>query len=146
MNRLDHKLIVLMIAFASVFGVLSQAQADSVYIQNTINAYSNTGGRSYDGQDGQDGADGADGEDGRSGSDGETVISGNGDATVRLKTTIDGQTVVDITKQYDGDEDDAYRSTDTKTNAEMSAAERQRLLEILYQVRLILVSYVNDLF
>lgn len=145
MKLFEHKIIAVAIAFASLFATVGPVFAESVYIQNTVSSYANSG------KDGADGEDGEDGADGKSGSSGQTVISGSGSASVKIKTTVNGETIVDIDETHSGDGTVSTSSTtevigDAKVAVELSDEERANIFRLLEQIRLILISYVSQLF
>jgi len=168
MKLFEHKIIAVAIAFTSLFATVGPVFAESVYIQNTVSSYSNTGGDGVDvpcgtstpvasgasdgrceqSEPGRGGQDGEDGEDGESGSDGATVISGTGSATVKIKTTVNGETIVDIDESYSGNGAVSASGTEVHKNgnSELSASERSNILRLLEQIRLILINYVSKLF
>ena len=152
MKLFEHKIIAVAIAFASLFVTVGPVFAETVYIQNTVSSYSNSGGDGQDGEDGKDGENGEDGQDGKSGQDGQTVISGNGSASVQIKTTVNGKTIVDINETNSGDgvvstgTMEVYGTTSATTSAQLSDSERSRIFRLLEQIRLILLNYVSQLF
>ena len=149
MKLFEHKIIAVAIAFTSLFATVGPVFAETVYVQNTVSSYSNSGG---DGEDGKNGEDGEDGQDGKSGQDGQTVISGNGSASVQIKTTVNGKTIVDINETNSGDGGvstgtmEVYGTTSATTSAQLSDSERSRIFRLLEQIRLILLNYVSQLF
>lgn len=144
MKLFEHKIIALAIVLSVSFATVGPVFAESVYIRNTVSSYSNSGGA---GEDGEDGENGKDGEDGKPGNDGETVISGSGSASVKIKTIVNGETVVDIDETYFGEVKSATSTAVVKGNVsfELSESERTRILNLLEQIRRILMHYVSQL-
>lgn len=145
MKLFEHKIIAVAIVFVSLFATVGPVFAESVYIQNSVSSYSNSGGQGEDGEDGKDGEDGEDGQDGRSGSDGQTIISGNGKASVSIKTTVNGETIVDINESNSAS-GTTSKDKEATTSPQLSESERTNILRLLDQIRLILISYVSQLF
>lgn len=67
--------------------------AEVVTIVNSVHAESSTGGQS--GGDGSAGSDGVAGKDGMSGTSGTSVIRNSATAAVSVRSTVNGQTIID---------------------------------------------------
>lgn len=139
MTRFQHKLFLVAIAFVATFGILTEAEAEAVRVVNYVNVQSTTGGVGH-GQDGQDGRNGLPGEDGKDGADGGAAMSGDGQAVVKVKAAIDGETVVDIVKKAS-----STNEADMKVT-ELSFTEKQTIESLLNKIRLILLDYVLAIF
>lgn len=142
MTRFQHKFFLGAIAFVATFGILTEAEAETVRVVNYVDVQSTTGGvgNGQDGQAGQNGRNGLPGEDGKDGANGGTVMAGDGQAVVKVKAAIDGETVVDIVKKA---------SSTNEANmevAELSFTETQIIESLLNKIRLILMDYVLAIF
>jgi len=142
MTRFQHKFFLGAIAFVATFGILTEAEAETVRVVNYVNVQSTTGGAGdgQDGQAGQNGRNGLPGEDGKDGANGGTVMAGDGRAVVKVKAAIDGETVVDIVKKAS-----STNEADVKF-VELAFTETQTIDSLLNKIRLILLDYVLAIF
>lgn len=155
--------IAITTAFMVVIPIRVSAN-DPSYVTNVVFSSNSTGGQSsngVDGQDGSDGADGQDGTDGRAGKNGQVINSARSEESLRIKSTINGVTVVDIdnSKTFLNDVDAATITHATSSSileinekllsqGSTSVAEDEQsfIYRTLLQLRLMLITYVNKLF
>ncbi|OGG86182.1 hypothetical protein A2392_01840 [Candidatus Kaiserbacteria bacterium RIFOXYB1_FULL_46_14] len=154
MSRFQHILFFVAIVFVASFGLLTQARAETVRIENYVSAHSSTGGVMSSGQDGQDGQDGLPGQDGqdglsgKNGADGRSYISGDSDSTVKIEASVDGKTVVDIVRHASGtSESDTWVESKMEVGStSLPFDDQQTLVALLDKIRLIFLNYVLAIF
>ena len=150
--------ILAIFVLAAVFSTVPNV-AGAVFIQNSVSSYANSGGQSQSGQAGENGKDGEDGQNGRSGgATVKSIISGDGTATVKLKSAVNGETVIDIEKQSENqtsadinieisqsNESVSENSSSTATSTKKVYSDSQ-ILNLLISIRLKIIEYVSQLF
>ena len=155
MKSKQSLLILAIFALALGFSTVPET-VKAVSITNTLTSSVNTGG---EGRDGRDGADGVDGKDGQSGTDGKTIISGEGTASVKLKSVVNGETVVDVEKSSNGSSnsieieteastqiDDAEENFDNTASSSLDVSSESKIFSLLTAIRLRIIAYVSQLF
>lgn len=122
-----YRQIIKPLVFVLIFGTVAPVSVfaqETTYIVNTVQSSSHTGGQS--GSNGANGSDGLSGEDGKSGQDGTSVIRGDGSATVRVNSTLNGEIIEDFVKTVTGTGDmqaEVSHEVDTSATTSLGAGD-----------------------
>ncbi len=142
----NYKKILVLLAITAIFSTVAPVRVfaeNASLITNVVYSSQNTGGISVNGADGQDGERGQDGKNGESGQDGaDGKAGGNGASVVNPEDSSSVSVIHTATSSKVG----AQANVESTNSVDSSFGALSALQEALFSLRLMLVTYVSELF